>query len=404
MATFSISTLGCRANQADSERISQLLRAAGMRELPAGERVDCAIVNTCSITAEADHKSRKMLNRRLRESSLVIATGCGITERGGLKDVPEGAIVVAPGQHDSLVSILRERGLDLGEAQPPDVRQHRTRALIRVQDGCDHFCSYCIVPYVRGRLHSFAVDELVHQVQRLEREGYKEIVLTGIHLAKWGQEWEDKRSLADLLRAFLEVTQAVRFRLSSVEPIAFPRELIALMREQPQRICPHLHLPLQHASDAILRRMRRDYTLAEFEELAQLFLREVPHAVLTTDILVGFPGESEADMELLHQHLERIPYYHLHVFPYSRRPGTAANTYRDQLPAQIKKERVERVIAWGEEYKQRVLASFKGCQLPVLVERVVPGTGKVCGTADNYLSLELPGDETMLGQIVMATV
>ena len=410
MRTFSVSTLGCRANQADSEKVSQVMRAAGWRELPAGNKVDCAFVNTCTITAEADHKDLKLLKRRSREAHLVIAGGCSIRERGGINvslaaglKLPDNVRLWPSGNMEELGALLGEAGFELGELQPLDESQHRTRALIRVQDGCDHFCSYCIVPYVRGRQRSFPVEELVRQVKRLETAGFKEIVLTGIHIAKWGRELNPQRDLAYLLRCFLENTERVRFRLSSVEPIAFPKELIALMGEYPQRVCPHLHLPLQHASDKILKRMRRDYTLAEYDALVQDFL-QVPGAVLTTDILLGFPGEDESDLEILHDYLERTPYYHLHVFPYSRRPGTAADTYKDQVPESLKKERVERVIAWGEEYKERVLAKFRGTQRPVLVERVVPGTGLVTGTADNYIAVDLPGDESLLGQIVVATV
>lgn len=410
MSTFSISTLGCRANQADSEKVSQLLRAAGWQELPAGNRVDCAFVNTCTITAEADHKDLKLLRRRSREARLVIAGGCSVRERGGLKvslaaglALPDNVRLWTSGEMPEFATLLAGAGFALGELQPMDDCQHRTRALIRVQDGCDHFCTYCVVPYVRGRQQSFPVEDLVRQVKRLEAAGFKEIVLTGIHIAKWGLEFHPQRDLAYLLRCFLDNTEKVRFRLSSVEPIAFPKELIALMRECPQRVCPHLHLPIQHASDKILKRMRRDYTLAEYDALVQEFL-QVPGAVLTTDILLGFPGEDEGDMAILHDYLERTPYYHLHVFPYSRRPGTAADTYKDQVPEAVKKARVEQVIAWGETYKERVLRQFRGTQRPVLVERVLPGTGMVTGTADNYITVDLPGDAGLLGQVVLAEI
>ena len=400
--TFSFCTLGCRANQADSERLSQLLRAAGLQELPAGEKVDCAVINTCTITAEADHKSLKLLRRRQKEAKLVIVTGCGVTERGGLS-VPSGVHVLLPGDGSDILDILRREGLAVEPLGHLDTRQHRTRALLRVQDGCDHFCSYCIVPYVRGRIKSFNADDLVCQVQRLEEDGYKEIVLTGIHVAKWGHELAEPSDLSYLVRRFLDSTGEVRFRLSSIEPIAFPRAIIDLMREFPDRVCPYLHLPIQHASDRILKRMRRDYTLAEYDAVVQEFL-SVPGACLTTDVMVGFPGETEEDMDILCGYLERTPYYHLHVFPYSRRPGTAADTYKDQIPEEIKKERVERVIALGERLKERVLEKFRGTRRPVLAERVLGDTGLVIGTADNYISVKFPGDASLLGKIVMAEI
>ena len=400
--SFSISTLGCRANQADSEHLSQLLRAAGLIELPAGEPVDCAVINTCTITAEADRKSLKLLRRRQKEAKLVIVTGCGVTERGGM-EVPPGVHILLPGESGSILDILRREGLQVNPLRSLDVHQHRTRALVRVQDGCDHFCSYCIVPYVRGRIKSFDADNLTCQVQRLEDDGYKEIVLTGIHVAKWGHELTPPRDLSYLVRRFLEGTKAVRFRLSSIEPISFPQAIIELMREYPERLCPYLHLPIQHASDKILQRMRRRYTLAEYDGVVQAFL-SVPGACLTTDVMVGFPGETEEDMDILCGYLERTPYYHLHVFPYSRRPGTAANTFQDQVPEEIKKERVERIIALGERLKERVLAQFRGTKRPVLVERVLAGTGLVIGTADNYITVKFPGDASLLGKIVMAEI
>lgn len=275
-------------------------------------------------------------------------------------------------------------------------------------------CSFCIVPMVRGPLKSFDAELLLPEVESLVRKGYKEIVFTGTHLALWGRDPQSKmlfrerkcegRNFADLAEDLILRTRGVRFRVSSIEPMSFPEKLLDLMKAYPDRLCPHLHLVMQHASDAVLRRMRRDYSLAEYEELAVKFLRSVPGACLTTDILVGFPGESEADMEILEGLLRRIPFYHLHVFPYSRRKGTPAAEMADQIPEPVKKERVRRIIALGEESARRVYDSFRGTERAVLAERASKKPGYVIGTADNFLSIEFQGDSSLIGEIVKVKI
>lgn len=398
-ATFSILTLGCRVNQADSERLRQILLGAGLTERPVGERVDFALVNTCTVTAEADRKSRQMIRRMARKSSNVVATGCGLAERGGLHALDGAFLRLPPAERERILELIgaeRCGGADPVSSLP---RQHRTRALLKVQEGCDHFCTYCIVPYVRGRSRSVGLAEVVAMAQQLEAQGYAEIVLTGIHLAMWGRDLEPKRDLADLLEELIGATKSVRYRISSIEPMTFPKRLISLMGQYPQRVCPHLHLALQHASDNVLAKMRRDYTIAEYDELAQHFLHTVDGGCLTTDILVGFPGETERDMELLLEYLHKVEFYHLHVFPYSQRRGTPAATYPDQVPEPEKKRRVEVVNNWGQECERRVRAKFAGKRRMVLAERVT-GEGRVYGTADNFIGVEFAGNPESLGHLV----
>lgn len=431
MATFSILTLGCRANQADSERIAEIMLKGGYRQVSAEAFADIGIMNSCTVTAEADRKGGQMLRRLQRKCGLVVATGCGAAKRGGLAEhIPEGVLVVPPSERESILQLIEKR---LFSAAGPALRlkkdvhtnkeeqetenrfiRHRTRALLKVQEGCNHMCSFCIVPMVRGPLKSFDAELLLPEVERLVRKGFKEIVFTGTHLALWGRDPQSRllfrerkcegRNFADLAEDLILRSQGVRFRVSSIEPMSFPEKLLDLMKAYPDRLCPHLHLVMQHASDAVLRRMRRDYSLAEYEELAVKFLRSVPGACLTTDILLGFPGESEEDMEILEGFLRRIPFYHLHVFPYSRRKGTPAAEMADQIPEPVKKERVRRIIALGEESARRVYDSFRGTERAVLVERASKKPGCVIGTADNFLSVEFQGDSSLIGEIVKVKI
>lgn len=400
MPTFSIQTLGCRANQADSERLRQILLEAGFLEVPFGKPADCAIVNTCTVTGEADRKSRQTLRRASREAGTVVATGCGVAERGGLEILPGAVLKLAPENRESLLELLDVPGCP--GATPPGfgLQAGHTRALLKVQEGCDHFCSYCIVPYVRGRSRSTQAQALVGEARRLEEAGHREIVLTGIHLAVWGRDLPGSPDLADLLDRLLEGTRSVRFRLSSIEPMSFPRRILERMARFPDRVCPHLHLALQHASDAVLKRMRRDYTWGEYDLLAREFLTSVPGGCLTTDVLVGFPGETEDDFEVLKSSLRRLPFLHLHVFPYSPRKGTAAAHHPDQVLETVRKERSEQVIRLGERLARVVRRGFRGQIRPVLVERAGPLPGEVMGTADNSLPVIFPGTPALLGRIV----
>ncbi len=400
MPTFSIQTLGCRANQADSEQLRQILLGAGFLEVPFGSPADCAIVNTCTVTGEADRKSRQTLRRASRQAGTVVATGCGITRRGGLQALPGAVLKLAPESREQVLELLGASGCPGGTALRHGLQAARSRALLKVQEGCDHFCSYCIVPYVRGRSRSTPAQALVEGARRLEEAGHREIVLTGIHLAVWGRDLPGRPDLADLLDRLLERTRQVRFRLSSIEPMSFPHRILERMARFPDRVCPHLHLALQHASDALLKRMRRDYTWAEYDLLARDFLGSVPGACLTTDVLVGFPGETQADFEVLTDRLRTLPFLHLHVFAYSPRKGTAAALYPDQVPEIIRKTRSEQVIRLGERLARAVRHRFRGRVRPVLVERAADRAGEWLGTADNFLSVRLPGPPALLGRIV----
>lgn len=430
MATFSILTLGCRANQADSELLGEILKRHGFKQVQTNEFADLGIVNSCTVTAEADRKAGQMVRRLSKICRFVMVTGCGAAAKGGLitkNMLAENVIILPPGQREKIMEYLPFAAMEVKVDEPSDTSkeeaqclsfaqvredsvQHRARALLKVQEGCNHMCTFCIVPMVRGPLVSFSPEELIPKVKKLAEEGYREVVLTGTHLALWGRDSRSKKqakaegkpeqNFADLLEALIQNTQDVRFRISSIEPMSFPERILDLMVAYPDRLCPHLHLVIQHASDKILAAMHRDYTLAEYDRLAENFLRKVPGACLTTDVLVGFPGETEEDMEILLDYLSRRKFYHLHVFPYSKRQGTVAAKLDNKVPEQVKKERVRRTIELGKETAQEVYCSFVDTIRPVLAERLSDREGFLTGTADNFLTVEFPGSVSDIGKIM----
>ena len=430
MATFSILTLGCRANQADSELLGEVLKRHGFKQVQTNESADLGIVNSCTVTAEADRKAGQMVRRLSKICRFVMVTGCGAAAKGGLitkNMLADNVIILPPGQREKIMDYLPFAAMEVKVNDPADSSkeeaqhlsfaqaredsvQHRARALLKVQEGCNHMCTFCIVPMVRGPLVSFTPEELIPKVKKLAEEGYREVVLTGTHLALWGRDSRSKKqakaegkpeqNFADLLEALIKNTQDVRFRISSIEPMSFPERILDLMIAYPDRLCPHLHLVIQHASDKILAAMHRDYTLAEYDNLAEKFLRKVPGACLTTDVLVGFPGETEEDMDILLNYLSRRKFYHLHVFPYSKRQGTVASELSNQVPEQVKKERVRKVIELGAQSAEDVYDSFANTTRKVLAERPSGREGFLIGTADNFFTVEFPGKVSDIGKIM----
>ena len=263
--------------------------------------------------------------------------------------------------------------------------------MLRIQDGCEQFCTFCIVPYVRGRSRSQPASELVSKVRRLEADGFAEVVLTGIHLSAWGQDLEKGEDLGHLLEALVQATGRIRLRLGSVEPDLFPVSVMDLMRRRPDRVCPHLHLVLQHASEAILKRMHRGYDLAHYESLVARFTETVEGACLTTDVMVGFPGETDADFRALESYVRRTPFYRVHVFPYSPRPGTAASKFAERVPEATVEVRRQRLLALAERKRTEFIRSCLGQTRLVVLEGGQPRPGWLHATADNYLGVELRG-------------
>lgn len=395
---FSIVTFGCRVNQADSLAIEALLRdAGGAPSAPA--TADVVVVNTCSVTCSADQGARQAIRRVAREnpSARIVATGCYATRRPEeLAALPGVARVVHnDGKHvvgtllGGLDGLATAERFGAGEGAcggplEPGV-QGRTAFTLRVQTGCEEACSYCIIPATRGAGRSVPIKDVVREVGRIVDSGFKEVALTGVHLGSYGRDLSPAASLLDLLDALGHIPGEVTFRISSLEPMDCTDRIVELVASSGGRFAPHFHLPLQHASDRMLRLMRRPYTLDYYRRLVDGIAARLPHASLGSDVIVGFPGETDEDFARNAEYLAAAPLSHLHVFPYSDRPGTAASGFDGKVPGPVVRERGLRLRVIGEELSRRFRAAQIGTVRPALT--VEDGTAVV---TDNFLKARIP--------------
>jgi threonylcarbamoyladenosine tRNA methylthiotransferase MtaB len=390
---YSIITFGCRVNQADSLGFEEDLIGAGA-EASSPERADLVIVNTCSVTATADQGARQTIRRVARDnpSARIVVTGCYATRRPDeIRALPNVAQVVANDDKPRLVSLIRDRLSTAerfgdgdgacGAAIEPGVAG-RTAYTLRVQTGCAEPCAYCIIPSTRGTPRSVPIAALLREIDRVAAAGFKEIALTGVHLGSYGRDLSPKVSLVDLLRAIDE--RDLVFRISSLEPMDCSREIVDLVARS-SSFAPHFHLPLQHASDRVLAAMRRPYTLADYASLVDGIRARIPHASIGSDVIVGFPGETDDDFEILAAYLERSPLTHVHVFPYSDRPGTAATTLPDKVHGAAIRERARRIRDIGA----RLAARFRDAQVGFTCRALTIDDGSLVVTG-NYLKLRIP--------------
>ena len=371
---YALLTFGCRVNQADSMAIERDLRARG--GLPvASTEAELVIVNSCSVTATADQGTRQAIRRVARGNpgARIVVTGCYATRcQDELAALP-GVVHVAPNQaKDTLVEMLAAPG-DLSTAERyaggdgacgAPFLLDRTALTVRVQTGCEERCSYCIIPTTRGLSRSRPAADVVRELQLAEAAGYREVTLTGVHLGAYGRDLLPEGNLAELLQAVVEGTGRLHIRLGSLEPMDVPDVLVELASDG--RIAPSFHLPLQHASDRLLRRMRRPYTLQAYSRLVDAIRARLSHAALGADVIVGFPGETDADFSHLCEYLEGSPLTQLHVFPYSDRPGTEASRMGDRVPGPIIKARGARVREIGKQLGERFVAGQIGSVRPAL--------------------------------------
>ncbi|MCC7416313.1 MAG: MiaB/RimO family radical SAM methylthiotransferase [Acidobacteria bacterium] len=357
------------------------------RRCAPAEQADLVVVNSCSVTASADQGTRQTIRRvaRLNPAARIVVTGCYATRRPAeVSALPSVAQVVVNDAKPRLVPLIVGGAGDddpCGTPLEPGLAG-RTAFTLRVQTGCDERCSYCIIPATRGRARSVPLDEVLREVERVAEAGFKEIVLTGVHLGSWGRDAEPRRQLVDLLRAL--DGRGVLFRLSSLEPMDCPPALVRLVAESTS-FAPHFHLPLQHASDAVLARMRRPYTAAQYAALAAEVRAKMPSAAIGADVIVGFPGETDAEFDELIGYLDRSPLTHLHVFPYSDRPGTAASALPGRVPGAVVRERASRTREAG----RRLNLAFRDAQLGAIRRALTVDDGAAVVT-DNYLKLRVP--------------
>ena len=386
---YSIITFGCRVNQADSLRMEEEFRFRGGRASAAAD-ADVVVVNTCSVTATADQGARQTIRRLARDNPALrlIVTGCYATRcEADVAELPNVVQVVRNHEKDGLVARLMDSDGPCGAPIEPGVAG-RTAFTLRVQTGCEAHCAYCIIPSTRGPGRSLPVEQVVAEVQRVAHAGFKEIALTGVHLGSYGRDLPSHPTFTDLMRSLLELKDSAPdlvFRISSLEPMDCPVDLVALVSSSGGRIAPHFHLPLQHANDHMLTAMRRPYTLAYYRRLVDRIQERLPHASIGSDMIVGFPGESDEHFASNLDYLPSSPLTHLHVFPYSDRPGTEATAMREKVGGRIIRERGATLRRIGAELTRRFHAGQAGTTRPALT--LEDGTLVV---TDNYLKVRIP--------------
>ena len=406
-ATLRTVTLGCKVNQYETELVREALFGAGYLHAALDEPADVCFVNTCTVTSEGDSKSRKAIRRLAKDNpgARIVVMGCYATrapqELAGLPGVAE---VVA--DRRELPDVLGRFGVaDL----PSGISRFgdRSRAYVKVQDGCMLRCSYCIIPKVRPSLTSRPVEHVLDEVRRLLDNGYREIVLTGVHLGHFGVDWNWRKPkpewirLSNLLREIVQIDGDFRIRLSSLEATEVTRELVDVMAEFDEKVCPHLHVCLQSGSDAVLRRMKRRWSVRSFADRCRLVRESLDRPAFTTDIMVGFPGETDEDFERTCQVVREVGFSKIHVFPFSLRRGTLAADMPNMIPKSVKSERSKHLMAIERELRMEYFESLIGRSLRVLVESPSEiHVDRVVGTSCRYAPVELPGDLQVCGKLV----
>jgi threonylcarbamoyladenosine tRNA methylthiotransferase MtaB len=406
MTTIAIATLGCKVNQFESEALMSSLEERGYCLMPFEEGADITIVNTCTVTHRADFQSRQMIRRafRFNPKSLIIVTGCyaqvepetiakieGVTYLLGnreKKQIPDLLPLLQNGQYPRIQTSDIQEELLFGDVPLHSFHRH-TRAFLKIQDGCNARCSYCIVPHARGRSRSLPPDRLFEHLKVLKEKGFKEVVLTGIHMGAYGLDLTPPFSLERLLRRLESEETSDRIRLSSIEPGDFSPDLISFL-SQSTKICPHLHIPIQSGDDEILKMMNRDYDHSFLSNLILELHRRIPKLSIGADIIVGFPGETEERFGRTHGLIESLPFSYLHVFPFSKRKGTPACKFIHEVDEGRIKKRAEIIRELGRQKRQAFCRQFLHHELSVLIEdRREKGNGRWKGFSRNYIPVLL---------------
>lgn len=422
MKKAALHNLGCKVNAYETEAMQHLLEEAGYEIVPFTQKADVYVINTCSVTNMADRKSRQMLHKAKKNNpdSIVVAAGCYVqtSEKEVLNDLSVDIVIGNDRKHD-LVRLLEEYSLDSVNDTVDDINdgkhdfeelfidqtKEHTRAFIKVQDGCNQFCSYCIIPYARGRVRSRRFENVIAEVERLAANGFKEVVLTGIHLSSYGVDFEEAIGLLELIQAVNAVKGIERIRLGSLEP-KIVTEHFASELSKLDKICPHFHLSLQSGCDATLKRMNRKYTTKEYERGCELLRKYFVHPAITTDVIVGFPGETEEEFEQTKAYLEHIHFYEMHIFKYSKRKGTRAAVMPDQIDEQIKAARSEKLIALGHDMSKEFRKFYIGKNEEVLFEEkaVIGDKEYFVGYTKEYVKVAKKTDENLENQIVSGRI
>ncbi|MCF8068763.1 MAG: tRNA (N(6)-L-threonylcarbamoyladenosine(37)-C(2))-methylthiotransferase MtaB [Desulfobacterales bacterium] len=419
MATYKITTFGCKVNQCESDSICSCMNLPGWSSADKNETADIFIINTCTVTQKASMQSRQAIRQAIRENpdAKVIVTGCYAQVNPEEIEAIKGVDVVI-GQSDKhtipeILAALEESGSEIKKHNITSIENetafspltisrtgNRTRFFLKVQDGCNSFCTYCIVPYARGRVRSMMPEEVMRNLEILDSEGFNEVVLTGVHLGRYGSDLEPQKSLLDLLKEIDALSGIHRFRLSSIEPKELSEEIIELVSLS-NKFCRHFHIPLQSGDNHILKQMKRPYSRDYFKKLVLNIDKKIPDIAIGADVLVGFPGETDTEFNNTYALIESLPVSYLHVFPFSPRKGTPAASFPGQVHSKTIKERCRLIRRLGLKKKERFYSRFIGKTLNVLVEGAVKSSpGMMKGLTSNYLTVYIETNKFIKNTVV----
>ena len=406
--TVAFYTLGCKVNQYETNAMEQQFIQNGYKIVENTEKADIYVINTCTVTNMADRKSRQMLRRvkEINQSAVIVVCGCyAQVAKTELEQIPEVDIILGINEKNKIVQIVEEylankdniievadvskqkEFLDFGDVTYTE----KNRAVIKVQDGCNMFCSYCLIPYARGRIRSRKIENVVSEIEKIAKQGIKEVVITGIHVASYGKDFENGNiRLINLLEEINKIEGIARIRLSSLEPTIVDEEFAQRLSKL-EKICDHFHLSLQSGCDATLKRMNRKYTTARYKEATEILRKFYQNANFTTDVIVGFPGETDEEFDQTYQFLKEIGFYKMHIFKYSPRKGTVAEKLPNQVDGNIKEERSKKLIELSNNTQNEKNSQYIGKTVKVLFEEYENGYYK--GHTTNYMVVKVPEKE-----------
>ena len=405
MKKVAFCTLGCKVNQYETNAMEEKFIKSGYEIIDFEQKADIYVINTCTVTNMSDKKSRQMIRRakQLNPNSVVVAVGCYVqVSKEKLEEIEELDLILGNNEKKEIVQYIekfqKEKLVHLEDVMHQNefvdfgtiVHMDKTRAVIKVQDGCDRFCSYCIIPYARGRVRSRKLESIIEEIKTLATKGVKEVVITGIHIASYGKDFKENIGLIDLLEEINEIEGIERIRLGSLEPTIINEKFLDRLSKL-DKICHHFHLSLQSGCDETLKRMNRKYTTSEFENAVQLLRSTYKDVILTTDIIVGFPGETEEEFNKTYEFLKRICFYKMHVFKYSRRKGTKADKMENQISPQLQEERSKKLLILSECNQEKYNKEYIGKTVEVLFEEKQDEYIK--GHTENYLVVSVKSDE-----------
>jgi threonylcarbamoyladenosine tRNA methylthiotransferase MtaB len=417
MQRVAITTLGCKTNQFESAAMAASLGREGFQVVPFEEAADIYVINTCTVTARTDAESRQLIRRAARRhpGAKIVVTGCyAQLAYEKLREISGVNLILGNSEKKGIAAFLKGIGDEM-HVEVSDISQvketgvttlesfaEHTRAFLQVQNGCDSFCSYCIVPYVRGRSRSVPFAEALAGIGAFAARGFKEVVLTGIHLGAYGLDLEPPRQVIDLLKTVEDGCLVDRLRLGSIEPTEISAPLVRFLAAS-RIVCPHLHVPLQSGHDRVLERMNRNYTTSRFREVICELVTAIPDICIGCDVIAGFPGETIDDFEESLSFINNLPIAYLHVFPFSPRPGTPASTMTDQVQSSEIKRRAEILRRLSDRKRETYHEKFVGRDLQVLIQEE-GGDGTVKGLSRNYIPVILPGDRATINTEVLARI